>query len=338
MTKLIVLGAFVFVSIALGGLLVQEKQQAGRQSAQSAALQAQVVTQKNEIQRVSAAAADLEQKRAQLVARAKAARQSLLEARNAAASAPAVPADPAASGPASADADGKKKPGNPFTDSIAKMMKDPAMKNMMRVNQATVLKQMYGDLVKQWALSPEESKTFYDLLLDKQMDQMDQGMKVMEKGPDAASAAASGESDAKIKAALGDDLYKQYQDYEKTIGERFTVNQLQQQLAVSNATPMTPDQSNVLLHALAEEKANMPPGSMTPPTGGGGNPFSMDPARVDQYMQAQSQLNDKVDARMSNVLSPAQLQVFKDQQQQMLAAQRVGMEMATRMMGPSPTP
>ena len=56
----------------------------------------------------------------------------------------------------------------------------------------------------------------------------------------------------------------------------------------------------------------------------------MDAAQVDRYVQGQNDLNDRVDARMANTLSSDQLQVLKQQQQQMLATQQMGMEMASR--------
>ena len=338
MIKTFAPGFFVLVSLALGGMLVHDQRQIAGQSAQITELQAQVVRQHDEISKTRSAAAEMEQKHSQLLARAKATRQSLADARNAAAAVPAVAATPA---PADAATGGKKKPANPFTDSIANMMKDPAMKNMMRTTQATSIRQMYGDLVKQWSLSPEEADTFYNLLLDKQMDQMDQGMKFMEKGPDAvdaANTANAGDPDAQLKASLGDDLYKQYRAYEKTLSERLTVNQLQQQLAVSNVPAMTADQSQVLMQAITEEQASMPKGSLTQPMSPKGDPFNIDPAQVDTFMKAQGDLDDKIDTRMANTLSAEQLQVLKQQQQQALSVQRMGLEMAAKMMAPAATP
>ena len=339
MLKTIALGILVMVTLAFGGLLVQDRNQIAQQTTRIAELQTQVTGQREEIRKTSAAAAELEQKRTQLVAKAKAARQSLLEARAAAASTP--PAPPAAATPDddSPDAAGKKKkPANPFTDSITRMMKDPAMKDMMRATQSNALRQMYGDLVKQWSLSPDEIKTFYDLLLDKQMDQMDKGMAYLEKGPADAVPTPAVDPDAKLKASLGDDLYKQYQDYEKTLVGRLAVNQFQQQLANGNVTPLTQDQTKTMLQVITEEQANTPPGLGASSMGGVGRSFTMDAAQVDQFVKNQSDLNDRVNARMAGTLSTEQLQALKDQQQQMLSMQRMGMEMAAKMYGPSPTP
>ena len=41
---------------------------------------------------------------------------------------------------------------------------------------------------------------------------------------------------------------------------------------------------------------------------------------------------------MAGTISAEQLQALKQQQQQMLSTQRMGMEMAAKMMAPSPTP
>ena len=333
MIKSVALLLFVVATSVLGGLLIVKTRQSAQQSVEIAALNEEVTRRDQVIAKTRAATAELEQKREQLVARNKAAKQALLDARAAA----ATPAADASPEPANAGGK-KKKPANPFADSITKMMKDPAMKNVMRSTQATVLKQMYGDLVKQWSLSPEETQTFYDLLLDKQMDQMDQGMAILEKGPDALKSAGTADPDAKLKASLGDNFYKQYQDYEKTIAGRYTVNQFQQQLAVSNTPPLTPDQSATLLQTISEEKMNLPPGVLGQTPGGNAGSFSMSPDQVEQFVKAQGDLNDRIDARMANTLSADQLQVFKEQQQQMLATQRMGMEMAAKMMAPPATP
>ena len=331
---------FMLASVVLGALFFSARKQNAAQSDEIAALKAQIAGQRAEIQKAAAAVAESDQKRAQIAAKARAARQSLAEARAAAAA--VTPAPAAALAPSPDDSgnggeDKKKKPWGPFGDSLAKMMKDPAMKNMMRSGQSIALRQMYGDLVKQWSLSPEETDTFYDLLLDKQMAQMDQGMKVLEKGS-AAATTPPGDLDAKIKASLGDDLYKQYQDYEKALPAHMEVSQFQQQLAVGNTPPLTPDQSKVLLQAITEERAAQPPGNYFSGTGANANSFAMDPAQVDQMMKAQGDLNAKIDARMANTLSPDQLQALKQQQEQTLSMQRMSMEMAAKMFGPSPTP
>ena len=336
MIKSLALGILVLVSLTLGALLLQARQHLAAQSARLATLETALAKQRDELQADARATAALQQKQDQLAARAKAARQSLLAARAAAAATPA--ADAAASTPAPGDTPGTKKGSNPFKDYVTKMMKDPATKNMMRAAQAGALRQMYGDLVKQWSLSPEETSTFYDLLLDKQTDQMDRGMKLMEDGPDAVSKADLDSSDDKIKASLGDNLYQQYKDYEKTIGGRFTVNQLQQQFAGSSTPLLTPDQSKVLIQAVTEEPANMPSGSYSMFSGNNANPMAMDPAQIDQYITTQTDLNARIDARVATVLSPEQLQAFKDQQQQTLATQRAGMEMAAKMYGATPAP
>ena len=338
MVKTAALAFFVLTSLALSGLLWQANHRTKEQTVQIADLQTQVTRQRAEVQTATAASAQLGQKHAQLVARNKATKQALAEAQTAAAA--ATPAVAAAQSTPGTGGDRKKKSANPFADSITKMMKDPAMKNMMRATQSTALKQMYSDLTKQWSLSPEETQTFYDLLLDKQMDQMDEGMKLLEKGPDGDKTIAAADPDAKLKASLGDSLYKQYQDYEKTIMGRFTANQFQQQLSVSNLPALTPDQSAAMIQAVTDEKLNMPPGTPGQSSPGAGErAFSMTPEQVDQFVKAQDDLNGRIDARMASTLSADQLRVLKEQQQQMLATQRMGMEMASKLMAPpAPTP
>ena len=334
MIKTVALIFFVLVSLVLGGLLLRDQEQITQRVAQVASLQTEVARQRAVAQKSTADAAKLAEKRTQLLARARAAEQSLGEAQ--AASQPSPDATASAT-PAKAVAAGTQT-SNPFSESLSKMLKDPATKKMMRATQGVALRQLYDDLVKKWALSPEETSTFYDLLLDKQSADMDRGMEVLEKGVDSTSQTPAADPEAKIKASLGDDLFQQYKEYEKTLGGRLTLNQLQQQLATSNIPALTPDQSNALLQTITEEQTKQPPPDFASRAGQGGNPFVLDSAQVDQFVQRQGTLNDQIDARMAGTLSAPQLQALKDQQQQMLSMQKMGMEMAAKMMGPSPTP
>ena len=338
MIKTIALGLLVVVSLALGGALYEKTKLVAELTSQKGdADYARLAEQQGVAQQAKDAAAQSEQKRAQLAARNKAAKQALLDARTAAASTPAASTGDSPS-PAKSD-DGKKKPTNPFSESIAKMMKDPAMKNMVRNAQATVLKQMHADLVKQWSLSPEETQTFYDLLLDKQMDQMDQGMKLFENGSDTTKTADVGDPDAKTQSVVG------RQSLQAISGLRKDDSRAVYRLPVPAATC---DQQ----HAHAATQLNRPRCCKRSPRkprtcrrgitdrrrAGNGNILALDPAQVDQFIKSQGELNDRIDARMAGTISAEQLQALKDQQQQMLSTQRMGMEMAAKMMAPSPTP
>ena len=163
-----------------------------------------------------------------------------------------------------ADSKGGQKSG--FGDMLAKMMADPAMKKMMRQQQAAAMDMMYGPLFKEMALSPEDKEKFKELLLDRQMKAVESGGVFMKlQGEDADKTAAMNdlaeqqkETDAQVKAVLGDERYAQYKDYSETMAERMAVNQLSQQLAPS-LNPLSPDQSRQLLEIMKQEKKSVTP-------------------------------------------------------------------------------
>ncbi len=238
--KTVFVAVLGLAAIALGTLYARERAQTQRQTARIVALEAQIKRQSADLQKQSAAAVALINEKTKLAARVETAKKRLTDARNAALASPS-PAEPEAAAGVGDAADGKpaggRKAGGPFAGYLNKMMKDPAMKDMMRSAQSLGIRQMYGDLVKQWALSPDEAKTFYDLLLDKQMSGFDN------LGNPENTGAASTAADNAIKQSLGDSMYEQYKDYENTYAQRAELSQIKQRIDGDNAPALTPDQS-----------------------------------------------------------------------------------------------
>ena len=84
---------------------------------------------------------------------------------------------------------GSQKSG--FGDMLAKMMADPAMKKMMRQQQAAAMDMMYGPLFKEINLSPDDKEKFKELLLDRQMKAVETGGAFMKlQGEDTDKTAA----------------------------------------------------------------------------------------------------------------------------------------------------
>ena len=106
--------------------------------------------------------------------------------------------------------------GKGMGDMFQKMMKDPAMKEMVRNQQKAMMKTMYGSLFKELNLPAEQQKQFTELLLDSQMSGMDSAAGLF--GGDGASRtnaiqAISEKNQAttrEIKALLGDEKFAQY--------------------------------------------------------------------------------------------------------------------------------
>src|SRR4029078_10689584 len=73
--------------------------------------------------------------------------------------------------------------------SLQKMMKDPAMKEMMRSQQKATINMMYGALLKEMTLSSEEKTRFVDLLSNSQADAAENAGALFDTDPTAKTNA-----------------------------------------------------------------------------------------------------------------------------------------------------
>jgi len=253
------------------------------------------------------------------------------------------PAKSFATGGDAAMAGTKGGPKPAFGDMLAKMMADPAMKKMMRQQQAAAMEMMYGPLFKEIGLSPEDKEKFKELLLDRQMKAVESGGMFMKlQGEDGDKTAAMNdlasqqkEFDAQMKTFLGDEGYAQYKDYSETMAERMAVNQLAQQLA-SGPNPINDEQSRQLLEIMKQEKKSVSPVFGEP----GADPANMSnwqamlsEDRMNDFFKQREEINQRVLERSKAVLTPEQLAAFATHQSNQLQMQRMGMSMAAKMFG-----
>jgi hypothetical protein len=230
-----------------------------------------------------------------------------------------------------------------FGDMLAKMMADPAMKKMMRQQQAAAMDMMYGPLFKEIGLSPEDKEKFKELLLDRQMKAVESGGMLMKlQGEDTGKTAAMNdlaaqqkEFDAQLKALLGDAPYAQYKDYSESMAERMAVNQISQQLA-SSPNPINDEQSRQLLEIMKQEKKSVTPMFGEP----GADPANMSnwqsmlsEDRMNEFFKQREEVNQRVLERSKAVLTAEQLTAFATHQANQLQMQRMGMSMAAKMFG-----
>jgi hypothetical protein len=143
------------------------------------------------------------------------------------------------------------------------LMNDPQFAQLMALQQKAALNSSYAPLFKQLAqqlgLSPAQIDAFQNLLVQKQAAARDVITAARDQGLNPATDRAelnqlltqsNAEIDQQIQATLGDAGFAQYQNYEQTLPERNTVNELQQMLSYTN-TPMTDQQANTIIQTLA---------------------------------------------------------------------------------------
>jgi len=229
--------------------------------------------------------------------------------------------------------------GKGMGDMLRKMMKEPAMKEMIRSQQKGMMKTMYGPLFKDLDLSANQQKQLTDILLDSQMN-----------GVDSAAGLFDGEGEGKtnainalvekqkatteqIKDLLGDEKYVQYEDYQKTMADRMTLNQFQQQ-AAGTQTALRDDQLKELVQLMKEERAKAPPVVGEDPAKAAESLSKlMNDEIMDQQMKWQEDFNQRVFDRAGHVLTPDQLKEFADFQAQQFNMQKFGLKMAREVFG-----
>ena len=231
---------------------------------------------------------------------------------------------------------------------MASMFKDPKMREMMKAQQKAVmgpiLDKQYADFYKQLNLTPEQTAAFKDLLGKKMLAGADQGFAMLDDSLDANQRADLGkqvkaqtdELDNEIKQALGDDNYKAYQSYEKTIPDRMTTSQFGDQLA-GTPNALTPGQQEQLVQEMSDTRNNFNWTSTLnqPNPGANGDMASMlTSENIDKFMAEREQYDSQVLAGAQKFLTPAQVDALRNLQQTQRELQGMGFNMAKGMFKP----
>jgi len=213
-----------------------------------------------------------------------------------------------------------------FSGMLKKMMADPEMKKAMAQQQMSFMRQYYNDFIKQAGLTPQEADKLFEILSKKQEAAMDAGTKILQDGVKGATPPKDYQDE--LKALLGDQRASQFKNYEKSLPDRITLGQINQQLSSSGAQ-LNDAQTNSLLQIYSEERANSPAPNFKPNPA---NPTNFSEAEMEQYFQQQADLNRRINLRANSILTPQQMEKMQAAQKQMLDMQKMGMKMAGEMM------
>lgn len=237
-----------------------------------------------------------------------------------------------------------ESPGEAPMTGLAKMMKNPGMKDMMRSQMKGQQDMMYGSLFRYLDLPEAELATFKDLLLDKQMALIDASMELMggNQTPEERTATTQAIKDltedynARIREFLGEDEYAIFQSYEETQPERMQVNLFKASLDRGNE--LTVEQEDLLIKSMHGYRTNF---SFSVKGFGSSqveDPSQLTPDMVAKLLEENAQLQDQYVAHASGILNPEQLRQFKENQKQHQAMMEMGMKMAASMFGKQSKP
>ncbi len=221
---------------------------------------------------------------------------------------------------------------------MAEMMDNPAMKDMMVAQQKAQLDVFFKGLYEKLDLTPDELEHFKGLLTDLQMVNVESGMKLM--GGDLTDAEREAlmekikedqeTAKARIKEFLNDESdYAYYDFYSSTLNERMTTSTLNKSLAEKEMA-LDPTQEESLVQLMYDERQKIDY-EFDYNDQNNFDPTTLSEETVARFLEQQNQLQSNIAASASNLLTPAQMEVFTQSQQQMRAMQEMGLNMAKQM-------
>ncbi len=219
--------------------------------------------------------------------------------------------------------------------SLAGMMKDPAMKNMIRSQQKMMLNRQYGALTRYLNLPADKQTALQALLLERQMAMVEFSMAMMGGSADERRKAGEeikavrDEYDKKIRDLLGPQDFDTFHEYEQTIGERTQVQTFKEALPADLA--LTDQQEYDLVYAMYDERKALPATSLL--KNQNADPSQFTEASINEALKQMEELQKRYAQRAAAILTPAQLERFTEWQEQISAMQAAGLKMALQMFG-----
>lgn len=228
---------------------------------------------------------------------------------------------------------------------IGTMLKDPKMKEMIKNQQklyiGPIVTKSYGAFMQQMNLSPDQSAQLRELIENKMMVAANSGTSMLDSSLDASQRAEIAKQiksdteayDQQIKEFLGDENYKAFQSYEKTVPDRLGVDQFG--TAVAGTSPLSDAQQAQLIEAFSEERNNfkwsVDFNKQAPENGDYSALFSE--AHINQFAQEQERLDQQCLARAQTILNEQQLKAYEEFRKTQREMQIAGMKIAAKMFG-----
>ena len=228
--------------------------------------------------------------------------------------------------------------GTNFMSALAGMMKNPYMKETMKAQQKVAVDKMYGDLLKSLTnLTDEQKNQLHEMLVERQQFMAEAGMTMMtgtaeekKKALDLMKEAKAGYEQV-VRDLFGPETTEAFKQYEDHLPEHGSLAMFKGALPAADA--MSAQQESDLIAALYQERKNMPADSLLNKGGQPPDPTQFSEEQVTKTLQQMEQLQQRNLARAEAILTPTQLEQYKQYQKQMADMQTMGLKMAAQMFG-----
>jgi hypothetical protein len=202
---------------------------------------------------------------------------------------------------------------------MVRLLSSPEMRKMMQHQQEVFLDPMidraYGSIFQQLGLNADQIARLKELLkqrmkagAEKDMSMLDPNMDVSKRKELADEIKKEkGDYDELIRQLLGDEAYEEFHAYDKTIGDRNTVEQIAGQME-GGGTELNAVQREQLIQALDEERGRFKWSIDIVQLNSGTIDYSqLTDERLDQYANDREQFNAVILDRARQFLTPEQL-------------------------------
>lgn len=211
------------------------------------------------------------------------------------------------------------------------LMNDPEYREAMRTQQRMGLTQMHPDLAAELGVSPQEANRLLDLLAEQQLRSMQDSRwfdPETRSDPNAMSEFQRKMEErqrtdrAEIAQLLGNEVLTRWDDYQNTQSSRFRVRQLSSALEAAGM-PLQQEQQRQLRQALADHERQLRTESPFATQRRDAKNTPEDNLRMlEEHLEWQEDAYERARNSVSGILSPEQLDTYRQMHQQELAMQR----------------
>jgi hypothetical protein len=229
-----------------------------------------------------------------------------------------------------------KKAPNALIESARALRDDPQLQERLRDMQFQELKDIYGDFVKEQRLSAQQTKRFYQLLVEEAVEGFIEEAERLENVTEEAGLAEASPSRApelnrQLHLLLGDNTVTRLEQYQKTGTERLILAQYRHELRMGDIA-LPDDKAKALFQIICEERARTPPLPFDPRTANGDMRKALEGDNAQRYYEAEADLTRRILSRAGSVLDEEQYEALAKFQDRHLAAEKAGIEAARRTM------